>query len=91
MLRQLIKIMAEGQVHSKMELARRLEVSERLVEQMLEDLTRMGRLEAVSAPCSAECRFCPLAKECNSEPPVRSWVLTSKRNHGKATEASREG
>jgi len=42
MLRELIGVIAEGQLHSQTELARRLGVSEGLVERMLRDLARMG-------------------------------------------------
>ena len=77
MLRELIGVIAEGQLHSQTELARRLGVSEGLVEQMLEDLARMGYLKPI-AGCADQCATCPLAKMCIIGHPRRAWVLTEK-------------
>jgi len=77
MLRELIRVIAEGQAHSQMELSRRLGVSEGLVERMLEDLARMGYLEPI-AGCAEECAACPLARMCIVGHPRRAWVLTEK-------------
>jgi len=77
MLRELIGVIAEGQAHSQMELARRLGVSEGLVEQMLEDLARMGYLEPI-AGCADQCAACPLARICIIGHPRRAWVLREK-------------
>jgi len=77
MLRELIKTIAEGQAHSRTELAKRLGVSEGLVERMLEDLARMGYLEPI-AGCADQCVACPLARMCIVGRPRRAWVLTEK-------------
>jgi len=77
MLRELIGVIAEGQLHSQTELARRLGVSEGLVERMLEDLARMGYLEPI-AGCADQCVACPLAKMCIVGHPRRAWVLRDK-------------
>ena len=76
-MRELIRVIAEGQAHSQVELARRLGVSEGLVEQMLKDLARMGYLEPI-AGCADQCAACPLARMCIVGRPRRAWVLTEK-------------
>ena len=78
MSRELIRAIAEGQAHSQIELAGRLGVSEGLVEQMLEDLVRMGYLTPLKAGYAGQCAACPLAKTCIVGPPRRAWVLTEK-------------
>jgi len=78
MLRELIRVIAEGQAHSQVELARRLGVSEGLVEQMLEDLARMGYLTPMEGGCADQCAACPLAKMCIVGHPKKAWVLTEK-------------
>jgi len=79
MLRELIRTIAESQVHSQMELARRMGVSEGLVEQMPADSVRMGYLESMAGGCADQCAACPLAKACAVGSPSRVWVLTEKR------------
>jgi len=66
MLQELLKLIAQGDAHSQRHLARRLEVSEGLVKQMLEYLTRIGHLEHI-AGYTEECAACPLAKMCICE------------------------
>jgi len=90
MLRELIRVIAEGQAHSQVELARRLGVSEGLVEQMLEDLARMGYLESV-ASCAEECAACPLARMCIVGRPRRAWVLTEKGQRAAGGNAEKRG
>ena len=90
MLRELIGVIAEGQLHSQMELARRLGVSEGLVERMLEDLARMGYLEPI-AGCAEECAACPLARMCIIGHPRRAWVLTEKGQRAAGGNAEKRG
>jgi len=78
MLRKLLRFIAEGGTRTKTELARELGVSEGLVEQMLEDLARMGYLKSVAGGCEAQCVGCPLARTCAVGTPTRVWVLTEK-------------
>ena len=78
MLRELIRVIAEGQLHSQTELARQLGVSEGLVEQMLEDLARMGYLTPMEGRCISQCTDCPLASICAAGTPTRVWTLTEK-------------
>ena len=87
MLNQLLGMLAEGRVHTPAELANRLEVTERLVEDMLVDLSRMGYLRSVSdGTCEAStnnalepCADCPLSSACAvCEPGTQVWALTQK-------------
>ena len=90
MLRELIGVIAEGQAHSQVELARRLGVSKGLVERMLRDLARMGYLESV-ASCAEECAACPLARMCIVGRPRRAWVLTEKGQRAAGGNAEKRG
>lgn len=78
MLRELVRTIAEGQAHSQVELARRLGVSEGLLEQMLEDLAQMGYLIQVAGGCAEQRTACPLARICIAGQPRKAWVLTEK-------------
>lgn len=80
-------MLREGGVHTPVELANRLDVSDRLVEQMLADLSRMGYLRSISSgtcqtvPNGApeSCGDCPLSGTCAvCEPGSRVWALTQK-------------
>jgi DNA-binding transcriptional MocR family regulator len=84
MLQKLIKLITGGQVYSQADLARQLGVSEGLVVQMMEDLSRMGYLKRVDAGIGGSCSACPIGDTCVSETcaPVSSggqmWVPTEK-------------
>ena len=77
MLMRLLALVAEDGVHSYATLAEQLGVSTGLLEQMLEDLARMGYLEPI-AGCADQCAACPLARMCIVGHPRRAWVLTEK-------------
>jgi hypothetical protein len=86
-LNQLLGMLAEGGVHTPAELANRLDVTERLVDQMLIDLSRMGYLRSVSGgSCQTlpgddpgPCADCPLSNACAvCEPGAQVWALTQK-------------
>ena len=87
MLDQVLTMLGEGGVHTPAQLADRLDVSERLVEDMLADLSRMGYLRSVSsgtcqtspADTSGPCGDCPLSATCDvCEPGGQVWALTQK-------------
>ena len=88
MLERLLSTLAEGGIHTPADLADQLDVSERLVEHMLADLSRMGYLRTVAnGPCQAlpsgdhtgPCGGCPLSNACAvCEPGSRVWALTQK-------------
>jgi len=93
MLESLLSALAAGGLHTPRQLARRLGVTEGLVEQMLADLTRMGYLRSVASPgCHmasepvatsaqgrADCPGCPLGGACAvTTPGGQMWALTEK-------------
>ncbi len=73
MLEKLLAIITrEGSYHPA-ELARRLEVSETLIEQMLAALQKAGYLQPVETCASDHCGGCQLQSAC-STPKARLWV-----------------
>jgi predicted ArsR family transcriptional regulator len=79
MLERLLSLVGQGGVHSYADLARQLDVSEELLEQMLQDLVRMGYLRPVADGCETHCAGCPLAKTCAIGGPARVWTLTFRK------------
>ena len=86
MLEQLLERMrnAEGAL-STSTLARELGTSEALVEAMLENLVRLGYVEAVTMACaSGACGGCSMAGQCASGPQPRMWqVRANRRGEGR--------
>jgi predicted ArsR family transcriptional regulator len=78
MLERLLSLVGQGGVHSYADLARQLDVTEELLEQMLQDLARMGYLRPVADGCEAQCAGCPLEKTCAIGSPKQVWTLTKK-------------
>jgi predicted ArsR family transcriptional regulator len=78
MLERLLDLVGQGGVHSYTDLARQLDVSVELLEQMLQDLARMGYLRPVADGCETQCAGCPLAGTCAIGGPTRVWTLTEK-------------
>ena len=61
------------------ELARRLGVSEALLEPMIQDLVRLGYLAPVEGGCEqGACRLCPQRGGCSVRSPGRLWALTGR-------------
>lgn len=77
MIEQLLTMVAEGGIHSYDELARRLSISQPLLEAMLEDLSRLGYLTAVQNGCRGHCTGC-VASGCSVVGAGRLWTLTDK-------------
>jgi len=77
-LQRLLELVAEGGAHSHTDLARQLDVSEELLEQMVQHLARVGYLRTVADGCDAQCAGCPLAKTCDIGGPAKVWALTEK-------------
>src|SRR5512136_2359124 len=78
MLEKILRAVSAGGVHSVRELARQLDVSEELLETMLDQLVRMGYLKPLAAACSGHCHNCPETGSCcvgNSS--GRAWVVTA--------------
>jgi len=78
MLERLLSLVGQGGVHSYADLARQLDVTVELVEQMLEDLARMGYLRPVADGCEAHCTHCSTANTCDIIGSTRMWTLTEK-------------
>jgi len=78
MLERLLSLVGQGGVHSYTDLARQLDVTEQLLEQMLQDLARMGYLRPVADRCEGQCAGCPIANACDIGGPTRVWALTKK-------------
>lgn len=80
MLQRLLQLMVESEgsraIH---ELAARLDVNGELVETMIEQLVRLGYLQATAPACtSAACRSCCRAESCSAQPRARLWSVTEK-------------
>jgi hypothetical protein len=91
MLERLLSLVGQGGVHSYADLARQLDVNEELLEQMLEDLARMGYLRPVADGCEAHCTGCPLEGTCAISGPTRAWTLTFRKPTPQIERSSRTG
>ncbi len=79
MLMRLLQLVAEGGVHSYATLAEQLGVSKGLLEQMLQDLARMGYIAPLGGACdTSQCHHCPLGGSCATDTRGNVWVLTEK-------------
>lgn len=76
MLFQLLRVVHSRSAHSLKELARQLDVSQELVESMIEELARLGYLRPLAAKCSDECSHCPVGDTCAIGGLGRVWVMT---------------
>lgn len=76
MLETLLRILAVGGAHGHKELARRLGISETLLDTMLDDLVRMGYLHLIRGSCCTNCEHCPMGDACAVGDAGRVWVLT---------------
>jgi DNA-binding IscR family transcriptional regulator len=85
MLDRLLRQVGQGGMHSYADLARQLDVSEELLEQMLQDLARMGYIRPVADGCGIHCAGCPQTKACAAAGRARVWALSDKNRHRKAT------
>lgn len=77
MIEQLLRMVAEGGIHSYEELAQRLSISQPLLEAMLEDLSRLGYLRAVQNGCAGHCTGCGVSV-CSLAGTRRLWTLTER-------------
>ena len=75
MLEQILKQLQQGGTASVAVLARQLNVSERLVEQMLAEQTRLGYLRPLDACNQEACVGCPQHTNCSTHRPVRTWGI----------------
>jgi len=78
MLERLLRTVAQGGTHTCADLADTLGVGEGLLQQMIEDLARMGYLRALGESCQAECEGCSMSGICAIGSPGQAWSLTEK-------------
>lgn len=76
MLFQLLRVVHSMGAHSLKELAQQLDVSQELVESMIEELAQLGYLRPLAAKCGDECSHCPVGDTCAIGGLGRVWVLT---------------
>jgi hypothetical protein len=75
MLQQILQTVSAGGVHRLHELAQQLDISEELLESMIDQLVRMGYLKPLHVKCGDDCRGCPIASTCAIGNAGRVWVL----------------
>ena len=92
MLKQILQEIANGYGYSQSSLARKLDISEGLLAQMMEDLAHKGYLAPLATESmgtmgttkkAGACSGCNLRAACsgcaiNENPPLAGWVLTAK-------------
>jgi hypothetical protein len=77
MLERLLALVAEGGVHSYDDLVTKLDISQPMLEAMLEDLARLDYLRSVNTACDGNCTGCSMGS-CSITGPGRLWTLTEK-------------
>jgi hypothetical protein len=77
-LERLLRIIASNGTECSTELARRLGVSHTLMENMLDELTRLVYLKAVEGERSIPCGGCPMHTACLFDRQARIWALRIK-------------
>jgi predicted ArsR family transcriptional regulator len=82
MLRELMRLIAQGGPWTTETLARKLDTSPDMVAVMLEDLVRRGYVKAVESPlngaCDGACLHCSMAAKCATGSPQRVWTWSQE-------------
>jgi hypothetical protein len=78
MLEVLLRTLGQGGTHSYGDLANTLGVGEELLQQMIEDLARMGYLRGLGDSCQGKCEACPVSGVCAIGSRGQVWSLTEK-------------
>ncbi len=78
MLEQILKQLQKGGSTSVPDLARQLNVSERLVEQMLAELVRLGYLRLLDTCYRDACTGCPQKSGCGIHRPLQAWAVVKE-------------
>ena len=79
MLYRLLHELAEGESRNVAEIARSLGISPLMAARIIDDLNRLGYLEANASDCSSQecsCGGCPISTACKE--PNRFWFITQK-------------
>ena len=91
MLEELLRLVADGGIHSYADLAEALDVPGALLEQMLDDLARMGYLRRASGGCPGYCAHCPQANLCAVGGHGKIWALTERGSNLAKRQSSPRG
>ncbi len=83
-LQQMLRLLSSGGIHTMDEAARRLGVSQGLVEAMAEDLARRGYLAALNTGCGMSCAGCGAADSCGITASASSSRLLALTAAGRA-------
>lgn len=78
MLETLLGLIAAQGTISSADLARSLDVTDALLDDMLNALTRKGYLRVIAQGGAAACDRCPMRKACLYRRQARIWVLSPK-------------
>ncbi|MFA5026659.1 MAG: hypothetical protein WC713_02200 [Candidatus Methylomirabilota bacterium] len=79
LLARLLGAMGSGAVHCPASLAQELDVSEAMVERMIQDLVRLGYLRSARPGGAGACGACPQNGSCGaSRSGPRAWMLTDR-------------
>ena len=75
MLEQLLAEIRRGGTLQPAALAARLKISVSMVQAMLENLERMGKIQQISSECGSGCGGCALGDSCGTHPSARVWLV----------------
>lgn len=78
MLKQILKQLQQGRTTNVPTLARQLNVSEKLVEQMLAELVHLGYLRQLETCNQQACTSCPQHICCGTHRPAQTWVVVKE-------------
>lgn len=83
MLGELLQMIAEGEVSMYSSIAHRLNISEGLLEGMLDHLKHTGYISQTNNECSGKgcaisCKACSISNVKATGSGIRTWVLTDK-------------
>ncbi len=86
MLFELLEILRSGGAHTLTGIARRLDVSEALVQSMIDELVRLGYLRLAAQVCPGSCEACPMASCCANGAAGRLWTLTGAEHRARQSQ-----
>jgi hypothetical protein len=90
-LAEILRLLADGGIHSTTELARRLEVGEGLLVAMVDDLSRRGYLAVVDQSCGTACDGCGIQSACATSAAPRLLALTDRGRRFAGSPDARRG
>jgi len=78
MIEELLAFLNRGGVTTVAQMARQLDTTPALVEQMIEHLGRLGRIQPLGVTCGTTCGGCALASACG----VKLWTRMNTDERG---------